>query len=184
MEPLNSWLLVFWIHSFGQNKLIPYHKTRIWTLFQRRRGRGGTSRWLSSSRRAWTHRDPPGRFKETETLRKQTLSGGWSLKKKCLCQPKTCSHCPHLCDVGEADDEGDEADDEDEDLLPLPQLHGILVHEGGDEALHRAELRHCTKQRWAAAAVSVLISHHAVGCVQKQIVAEQVRIVFKLCFFF
>lgn len=81
MEPLNSWLLVFWIHSFDQNKLIPYHKTRIWTLFQRRRGRGGTSRWLSSSRRAWTHTDPPGRFKETETLRKQTLSGGWSLKK-------------------------------------------------------------------------------------------------------
>lgn len=92
MEPLNSWLLVFWIHSFGQNKLIPYHKTRKWTRFQRKRGRGGTSRWLSSSRRAWTHTDPPGRCEETETLRKQTHCGGWGLRKAKDVQPsaRTC----------------------------------------------------------------------------------------------
>lgn len=50
---------------------------------------------------------------------------------------------PHLYlrDVGEANDERDEADNEDEDLLPLPQLQGVLVHQSGDEAFHRAELR-------------------------------------------
>lgn len=46
----------------------------------------------------------------------------------------------YLCDVGEADDEGDETDNEDEDLLPLPQHHGIFIHQGGDEAFHCAEL--------------------------------------------
>lgn len=46
----------------------------------------------------------------------------------------------HLCDVGEADDEGDEADDENEDLLPLPQHHGIFIHQSCDEAFDCAEL--------------------------------------------
>lgn len=46
----------------------------------------------------------------------------------------------HLCDVGEADDEGDEADNEYEDLLPLPQHHGIFIHQSCDEAFHCAEL--------------------------------------------
>lgn len=49
--------------------------------------------------------------------------------------------CLYLRDVGEADDERDEADNEDEDLLPPPQQHGVLVHQSGDEAFHRAELR-------------------------------------------
>lgn len=60
---------------------------------------------------------------------------------------RTLGYWPHLRDVGEANEEGDEADDEDEHLLPLPQLHGILVHEGGDEALHRAELQRGAKHR-------------------------------------
>uniref|UniRef100_A0A3B4TE61 IQ motif and SEC7 domain-containing protein 3 n=1 Tax=Seriola dumerili TaxID=41447 RepID=A0A3B4TE61_SERDU len=48
----------------------------------------------------------------------------------------------HLCDVGEADDEGDEADDEDEDLFPLPQHQGVFIHQSCDEAFYCAELIH------------------------------------------
>lgn len=104
---------------------------------------------------------PLGDFRETETLWTKCTPAAESLKKE---NSKNIPlYWPHLRDVWEAYDEGDEADDEDEDLLPLPQLHGILVHEGGDEALHRAELRQRTKQRQAAAAESVLISHHVVS---------------------
>lgn len=53
----------------------------------------------------------------------------------------------HLCDVGDADDEGDKADNEDEDLLPLPQHQGIFIQQSCDEAFHCAELRHPTFKR-------------------------------------
>ena len=53
----------------------------------------------------------------------------------------------YLCDVREADDEGDETDDEDEDLLPLPQHHGIFIHQSGDEAFHCAELTQSSIKR-------------------------------------
>lgn len=62
---------------------------------------------------------------------------------------KNKARCPrlYLRDVGEADDERDEADNEDEDLLPLPQQQGVLVHQSGDEAFHRAELRRRSTKR-------------------------------------
>lgn len=53
----------------------------------------------------------------------------------------------HLCDVGDADDEGHQADKQDEDLLPLPQHQGIFIHQSGDEAFHCAELIHPYRKR-------------------------------------
>ena len=48
--------------------------------------------------------------------------------------------CTHLGDVGQADEVGDEADSGDEQLPAVAEQPGVLVHQRGDEALHRAEL--------------------------------------------
>ena len=47
----------------------------------------------------------------------------------------------HLGDVGQADQVGDEADGGNEQLPAVAEQPGVLVHQCGDEALHRAELR-------------------------------------------
>ena len=47
----------------------------------------------------------------------------------------------YLCDVGQTNEIGHEADSGDEQLPPAPELPRELVHQGGDEALHGAELQ-------------------------------------------
>lgn len=47
---------------------------------------------------------------------------------------------PYLSDVREANQVGDDADGSDEELPAVAEEFGVLVHQGGDEALHRAEL--------------------------------------------
>lgn len=51
------------------------------------------------------------------------------------------AYCPYLGDVREANQVGDDADGSNEELPAVAEEFGVLVHQGGDEALHSAELQ-------------------------------------------
>lgn len=48
---------------------------------------------------------------------------------------------PYLRDVWKSDHIRHQTDDRDEDLSSAPENFGELVHQGGDEAFHGAELK-------------------------------------------
>lgn len=56
----------------------------------------------------------------------------------------------YLCDVRETNHIGNKADASDEELPPCPQQLWELIHQGCDEAFHRAELhgQQAHWQRW------------------------------------
>lgn len=71
------------------------------------------------------------------------------------------AYCPYLRDVGEADQVGDDADDSNEELPAVAEEFGVLVHQGGDEALHSAELQ--GEQGSATAEAPTPTTHSLIG---------------------